>query len=221
VEPNGQIWLAHFSDGTEAALRLPETYPVVSGEGTLRGESVAMMSISPVAFAIWQLTGSSEKPLEERFKEAPAEMWVAEADCNSILASNTGKGLPEALLLGAQAVNQLLQEFHAEHGIYPVTLEQLVRGTRAIASRAPGNAYVWPEPLTDDLRPKSALAPGLVYLGFGEERDGIVQNTGYALGVIGPGAAAEVPAAVAARFASPPAEVIKWFVGGENPAPLN
>lgn len=219
IYPSGQLLSANFSDGTVAVIRLPEDYGALGGTAELHGETVSLVPISAQAFALWQMFGP-EPPDELLNRESwPAWAWVAEADCRSLAASATGDGKKEALLFAAEAVVRMLEEFHARHGRYPITLSHLTRGNLAVASVAPGNPYFWPESLLDDLRPKSAEEPGLIYLPLGVSDGGPVTNTGYALGAIGPGEPDSVPQQVSTRLKNPPA-AIKWFTGGESPEPF-
>jgi hypothetical protein len=210
-EPTGQIWLAHFSDGTEVALRLPEGFPAQSGVATYNGERAEAMEVSPVAFAMWHLTGAEPADFGKQLANADAIVLIGEADCRSIIANATGKGQLDALLLGAQALDRLLAEFHAVHGNYPATLDQLVRGSQAMLSKAPGNPYDWPTPLSEAPSLANPLAPRLLYLPLEPVDAAQTGYAAYALGVIASGVPAAVPAAVSQELADPP-PAIRWFV---------
>lgn len=218
LHPSGEFYKADFGDGTRVVLRLPDGSRFAQGKARWNGAWQDFSSMAHFEYAAW-VFGNREASPEPAVSEMDVDGALAEADCRSLLASMTSQGKREALLVAAEAVNLMLAEFHKQHGFYPIALSHLAQGNLAIASVAPGNPYFWPESLLDDLRPKTATEPGLVYIGLGESDGGPVVNTGYALGVIGPGEPDSVPDQVSARLSNPPA-AIKWFIGGASPEPF-
>jgi hypothetical protein len=200
-EPAQQLFCASFPDGTRAVLRLPEAYQIGSGSFSLGGQTAQLEPYSPAEYAALQLSGEPVPDLAELQAEWSMASWVSTADCHSLLASTTGTGRAEALLLAAEAVTHMLDEYQREHQTYPASLDQLWQGANAVAPISPGNPYDWPAPLCMQQPPVTG-GHGLVYWQRAEGK-------GYLLGVVGDGPAALPPDANGTPANLPAA--VAWF----------
>jgi hypothetical protein len=145
--PSQAIFTAKFSDGVELFVRVSVQLDNPRGEATWQGETVLLEPMTPLGFALRQMQGTPDGPKEVVRQHWPGFVWVAAADVRSLIASTTGVGQQEAFDTALGATRQLLEEYWAAHGAYPMRLEDLWQGDNAVVSFGPGNPFAWPDPL--------------------------------------------------------------------------